>query len=134
MARRQWTADEVRNLYRYAETVSQKVAAKRLGRTAKSVSGKARALGLRWRQGFWNYTTIAAEVGCSPSTARRLAQILCPDGVPQTSTGCASRVLLDYETAQRIVRVLRKTRRHRQHKIRAGKASGVARRACAKTS
>lgn len=121
--RRKWTPEEVKRLYRYAETVSQRRAARLLGRTWQSVAAKARTMGIRWRQGTWSYWAIAAEVGCSPSTVKRAAEILVPDGVPSVGSGAGTRALLDYDDGIRVIDLLRRTRVFRANKIRAGKAS-----------
>ena len=117
-----WTPQEVSRLYSYAETISQHEAARRLGRTRSAVSSKVRMLGIRWRQGYPNYTAIAREVGCSPSTVQRMARILLHDEVPhygQEGT-TSNRTILDFDTAERIKQVLKRTLKQRRQHVLAG--------------
>ena len=122
MPRKEWSAAEIQRLYGYAETITQREAGKRLGRTWQSVAAKARAIGIRWRQGTWSLWAIAREVGCSPQTAGRMVEILHPDGVPDVGSGSGRRVMLGYDEGIRVIDVLRRTRVFRADKIRAGKA------------
>lgn len=123
MTRQVWTAEEIGKLYTYAVTVSQQEAGKRLGRSWQAVAAKSRLLGIRWRQGYKNYSHIAREVGCSPSTVQRLVAILYPDGFPSYPTKCGSLPLLTYEDAERVKRVLIGNLKHRKTAIKAGKIS-----------
>lgn len=127
---RVWTEREVYYLYGYAEKITQAEAARRLGRTRIAVASKVRVLGIKWRQGTPNFTAIAREVGCSPSTVKRMAEILLHDEVPHCGTPGTTghRALLDWETADRITRVLRKTLKQRQQHVLAGIKSGELRR------
>lgn len=121
-AGRYWTKEEICRLYVYAEDMSQQEAGRRLDRSWQSVAKKAQELGIRWRQGSENYQTIAKRVGCSPATVRRLAQILYPDGVPSYQDGTGRRIVLSYEDAERVTRILEKNLARRQQKVLAGKA------------
>ena len=120
---RPWDPSDVYLLYGYAETMSQFEAAKRLGRTYTALIQKTAQLGIRWRQGYTNFSRIARGIGCSPQTVKRVAEILYPEGIPSYGTpGTTSyRPLLDFEKEQRIVKVILASRERRHKLILAGK-------------
>jgi len=120
---RPWTREEIARLYAYAETGSQRRAARLLGRSVHSVSRKVCELGIRWRQGAVSLAAIAQQVGCSPTSVRRCAQILYPDDLVVHAAGTnGARWALTHEQAERVRSVLVAARKHREQKISAGRA------------
>lgn len=121
---RRWTHEEEVKLYEYAVTIGQPEAAKLLGRSIYSVAQKCRLMGIKWRQGFWNLSSIAKEVGCSKHTVKRLIGIIYPDKNFFYISGNNKRYTIEHEEAERIIRILKGTRKSRQRHIRAGQARG----------
>ena len=117
---RRWTKEEELSLYEYSVTMGQHEAAEILGRSFDSVTHKANALGIRWRQGCWNLSKIATEVGCSKNTVKRLIKILYPDRRMFYVSRGHRRYIIEDKDAERIIRVLRGTRSHRAGRIRGG--------------
>ena len=117
-----WSKEEIGLLYVCAESMSQAEAAKRIGRSVGAVADKARALGFRWHQECWTARDIAATAGCAHHTAIRMIRILWPDKRPQCA-GARGRYLLTPEQAERVIRVIKGTRKRRHQQIEAGKKS-----------
>lgn len=120
---RPWEPGDIYLLYGYAEKISQHEAAKRLNRTYEALIQKVAQLGIRWRQGYTNFARISREIGCSPQTVKRTAEILYPDGIPSYGKpGTTSyRPLIDFDMEARIVKVILANRERRKNKIKAGK-------------
>lgn len=116
-----WTREDEAKLYEYCVKMGQKEAAKLLGRTTISISQKSKSLGIKWRQGFWNLRKIANEVGCTVNTVKRLVNILYPDHKLFYTSGKRKFYMIEYEDAQRLIGILKRSRNHRKEKIRAGK-------------
>jgi len=111
---RAWTGKEVWHLMGYAEKASQRTAARLLGRSVQSVSARAKRDRTFWRKGSISATAVARKVGCSATTAQRVADEMEFKAV---GSGNGRRFLLTPEQAQwledYLVRRLRKNAQQR---------------------
>lgn len=117
-----WTRQEELKLYQYSEITGKSEAARLLGRPVSSVFSKCRSLGIRWGQGFWNLAKIADKVGCSRNTVKRLVDILYPDKKIFYVCGKRRFYIIGHQDAEKIIRILNGTRKHRKNYVKAGKA------------
>jgi len=123
--RQPWSKAEISALYGYAARLTQKEAAKRLGRTRNAVNIKVHELGIRWGQGTWNAERIAKVVGCTPPTVVRLIRILYRrHELVIAGTKKAPRFKLNDAQAERIIGILKANRKHRTFSILGGQARG----------
>lgn len=114
---RPWTKREIHRLYQYAEKTSQKVAAKKLKRSYRSVRAKAASLGIVWGQGFVGSQAIANAAGCSQKQARMFIEKLYPDGVPGYGEGAGYRYKIPEDEADYVIRVLKQRLRRYNGRI-----------------
>lgn len=122
MGGKRWTAAEVSRLYFLATCCSQAVAGAKLGRHPKEVARKAKALGIKWRQGSVSVAQLQAEFGCAGGTVVRAINILLHDEIgTYYGTGTARRYRLTDEQADRVRALLSRTRQTRQQQIKAGR-------------
>lgn len=120
--RKLWTKAEIADLYHYASLYTQQEAGELLGRSRIAVNQKVRDLGIVWGQGTWNSEKIARIIGCTPPTVMRAIRILFHN-VRGVITGVkAPRCKLTDEQAERVIRVLQATRKHRARNIKGGQA------------
>lgn len=121
-----WTPEKTSQLYYLAGTMTKGEAAAVLGCTREAVSKKTAHLGIKWHQGAVSANGIARSCCCSPTTVRRLIDILYPDA--RVGAGAGARFALTEEQAERVKRVLRGNLKNRERLVRAGKAAAKARR------
>jgi hypothetical protein len=77
--RRPWTPHEVATLYRMVERHDYQTIAKRLDRTYKAVTAKARKLSIKWMPSKTSIAEAARLLNTTPRTvSRRLARLQLP--------------------------------------------------------